>query len=169
MKIGIIWKSLETFLEFPGRQREIMFVEGQLAAGQVNIPQFRFCFAGIFEDGVQNSLGIKAAQQQRPAKYYQAGGIIAIHPWPRRTALDDFIDYLVGGIRFAIALENLAGLPAQAQAPWILSQHIGNRAAGLTIFSGGQQGLCEQPLRIFIIGSRGHNLFSLSDALTVIT
>src|SRR6266576_1409453 len=114
-----------------------MFVQGQLAAGQVNIPELGIGFAGILEDGVQNPLGIEAAQQQRPAKDNQASGIIAIRPWTGGTTLDDFIDYLIGRIRFAIALEYLASLPAQAQAPWILSQHIRNRAAGFAILSGG--------------------------------
>ena len=132
MQIGIVGQLLETFLEFFRREREVMFLQRQLAAGEMNFPHFRICLAGGVVNLVEHALGVGASQERGLAEHHQTRRVL-IRPRLRRNAPDDLLDHFCRGVRLAVALQNLPRLPAQAKTPRLLRDCVGDHRARLRI------------------------------------
>ena len=142
-QVGVLGMFPDPFVEGFGREVEVMLLQREIAAREVDIAQVRIGLLGGGVDLVEDHLGVGPEQQRRAAEGDHAGGI-AQTAASRGDGFLDVVEHRGSAAGVAGGEERLAGEPAQADAAGVLRQRVGHRGAGLGIAAGRQQRASEQ-------------------------
>ena len=107
VKVRVFRQLLQALLEGAGGQGEIMLLQRELTAGEVDVTQLRIDLLRRRVYPIEDILRIGAEQQRRPAKDDEIRRE-AVHPRATGHETRDFLRSLGGFLRFTIGQSHLA-------------------------------------------------------------
>ena len=142
-QVGVFGMFPDPFVESLGREVEVVLLQREIPARQIDVAQVGIGLLGGGVDLVEDHLGVGPEQQRRAAEGDHARRV-AQAAAPRGDGFLDVVEHRGGAAGVAGGEEGLTGEPAQADAVGVLRQGVGHRGAGLGIAAGRQQRAAEQ-------------------------
>jgi len=167
MEVRVVGMFLQAFREGPAREVGVVFVEGELAAGEIGLGPRRVGLARRFENLVEDHLGIGPEAKRGTGEDDEAAGIAKATALARDDAAD-LVEVFAGAFGVAAGQAGLAPEPTQAKAARIAPDGIGEGCPRVGISPHGEEALAQHEGPFLGAGIGCHRLGGGVDGFGVI-